>query len=126
VPRSMPFVSVDQRSRLLLDLPKSLRLDADAVEESKLLLMLRSAARSAVCPWCDGRSSRVHSEYIRVVDDARVATVTVTAKLVVRRFRCEKSGCERSRRGGCAERERSADEAAAVAAVAAAGCHAAA
>ena len=92
----MPFVSVDQLSRLLLDLPKSLRLDAAAVEESALVLMLRSAARSADCPCCERRSSRVHSEYLRVVDDARLANVTITAKLVVRRFRCDNTRSERS------------------------------
>lgn len=40
----MPFVSVDQLSRLLLDLPRSLRLDAAVVAESTLVWMRCSAA----------------------------------------------------------------------------------
>lgn len=92
----MAFVLVDELSRLLIDLPKSLRLDAAAAEESSLVLILRSAARSADCPCCDRRSSRVHGEYIRVVVDARLANVTIAAKLVVRRFRCVNRRCERS------------------------------
>ncbi|NJM40510.1 MAG: ISL3 family transposase [Anaerolineae bacterium] len=50
----------------------------------------------AKCPCCGCVSRRVHSHYVRHLDDAPLRQVQVSIELHVRKFYCDKLSCERS------------------------------
>ncbi|CAO4152939.1 ISL3 family transposase ISMex26 [Methylorubrum aminovorans] len=58
-----------------------------------LTITARPKAASAWCPRCDGRSSQVHSRYIRTLSDLPVAGRRVVITISVRWFRCVGTEC---------------------------------
>jgi transposase len=54
---------------------------------------VRSRREEGVCPRCGGGSSRVHSRYVRRLDDAAAGGQRVMIRLVARRFFCDAAGC---------------------------------
>ncbi|MER7149235.1 transposase family protein, partial [Streptomyces xanthochromogenes] len=47
----------------------------------------------AVCPGCGTSSTRVHSRYVRRLDDTAAGQRRVIIELRVRRFRCHQQAC---------------------------------
>ncbi|MGI5255521.1 transposase family protein [Actinacidiphila glaucinigra] len=52
-----------------------------------------TTSEKAFCPSCGTSSSRVHSRYVRRLDDTAAGQRRVAIELQVRRFRCRESGC---------------------------------
>lgn len=50
----------------------------------------------AGCPLCGTSSGRVHSSYVRRLDDTAAGQRRVVVELRVRRFRCRQHACERA------------------------------
>ncbi|MFK0160807.1 ISL3 family transposase [Streptomyces sp. NPDC090493] len=50
----------------------------------------------AECPTCGTSSGRVHSSYVRRLDDSAAGLRRVVVELRVRRFRCRQQACERA------------------------------
>jgi transposase len=75
-----------------LDLPQitieNARLDRNAVTIEAM-----TTAANADCPSCGRPSDRVHSRYVRTVQDLPWQGRSVTITLTVRRFRCLHPGC---------------------------------
>lgn len=61
--------------------------------ETGVLVWARVKAQDGVCPFCGGRSRRVHSRYDRRLADGSVAGQPVVLRLRVRRFFCEDNDC---------------------------------
>ncbi|MBT1187766.1 ISL3 family transposase [Streptomyces sp. CJ_13] len=59
------------------------------------LVTVQAAARSgrAICPGCGTSSNRVHSRYVRRLDDSAAGWRRVIIELQVRRFRCRQEEC---------------------------------
>ncbi len=72
------------------------RLEQVQVDEHTLTLTLAARRRTARCPRCARRSTRVQSRYIRRVADLPVADRRVVLHLQVRRFRCRNPRCDRA------------------------------
>ncbi|MFD5513295.1 transposase family protein [Streptomyces sp. NPDC127051] len=71
-------------------------LDAIAVRGE--LVTVQAAARSgrAPCPGCGTSSTRVHSRYVRRLDDTATGQRRVVIELQVRRFRCRQQDCSQA------------------------------
>ncbi|CCF83980.1 hypothetical protein NITHO_2960002 [Nitrolancea hollandica Lb] len=63
------------------------------IEAECLTLVVMSVRRTAVCPQCRGRSSRLHSHYERTLADLPWGTRPVRLRLQARRFRCANRRC---------------------------------
>jgi transposase len=61
-----------------------------------LVLEVAATRRSAPCPACGRRSTRVHSRYRRTVADLPIGGRRVQLRLEVRRFRCRQRRCPRT------------------------------
>jgi transposase len=57
---------------------------------------MATATIGARCPCCGCVSRRVHSRYVRHLTDAPLRQVQVSIELHVRKFYCDKLGCERT------------------------------
>lgn len=66
-----------------------------AVTETELCISVQSTEPSAACTKCGAISKRVHSSYLRHVQDPPIGLFVVWLQLKVRRFRCDNSKCER-------------------------------
>ncbi|THV41222.1 ISL3 family transposase [Glycomyces buryatensis] len=60
-----------------------------------VVIQARTAARQTRCTACNTWSERVHSRYRRRLRDALTACRPVVIELLVRRFHCDNSDCER-------------------------------
>ena len=76
-------------------LPKGIRVLHLEADGETLVLLAEPATDSAPCPLCGLRSRRVHSRYARAVSDLPWRGIAVTLELRVRRFFCDRGGCER-------------------------------
>ncbi|MEV6537098.1 transposase family protein [Streptomyces sp. NPDC051639] len=61
-------------------------------------MTVQAAARSgrAPCPGCGTSSTRVHSRYVRRLDDTAAGRRRVIIELQVRRFRCHQQACSKA------------------------------
>ncbi|WP_371674799.1 transposase family protein [Streptomyces sp. NBC_00289] len=61
-------------------------------------MTVQAAARSgrAPCPGCGTSSTRVHSRYVRRLDDTATGQRRVIIELQVRRFRCHQQACSKA------------------------------
>lgn len=71
------------------------RLRQLIIEAERLTLVVESVRRTAVCPQCQRRSSRLHSHYERTLADLPWGTRPVRLRLQARRFRCANRRCAR-------------------------------
>lgn len=62
-------------------------------EPDNLTVAARSAAGDAACPCCGGRSRRVHSRYLRNLQDLPCSGRVLRIRVMVRRFRCTMGSC---------------------------------
>ncbi|KAJ50081.1 transposase [Clostridium tetanomorphum] len=72
--------------------PKEFMIDGMEVED----INMRCRSKSSLCPECGAKSERIHSRYIRTLQDLMVFGKTVTIKLLSRKFFCDNSSCTRS------------------------------
>src|ERR1700733_5460242 len=75
--------------------PAESRLVHCCVEADSLILLLETAASTAVCPICGEESNRVHSRYHRALADLPCFGKAVRLVVMVRRFFCTKPQCPR-------------------------------
>jgi transposase len=80
---------------LLLDLPSSMRLERIEIAEQALVLSLSLDTPEAACPLCQQTASRVHSHYVRMLQDQPCVGKTLRLLVQVRRFFCENPECTR-------------------------------
>lgn len=81
-------------STLLAD-PESIHLSHVRTSPKTITVIVRAAARRAVCPNCGHFSPHVHSRYTRTVADLPWQGVSVKLELHTRRWRCGNSLCMR-------------------------------
>lgn len=65
-----------------------------AVTETGLCISVQSTKSSAACTKCGAVSKRIHSSYLRHIQDTPVGLFIVWLQLKVRRFRCGNPKCE--------------------------------
>jgi transposase len=63
------------------------------VTEAEFFMSLQSTQASATCSNCGAVSKRVHSSYLRRVQDTPIGLFIVWLQLKVRRFRCDNPNC---------------------------------
>lgn len=80
---------------LLLGLPSSMRLERIEVAEQVLVLSLSLDTSEATCPLCQQAASRVHSHYVRTLQDLPCVGKILRLLVQVRRFFCENPACHR-------------------------------
>ncbi|MET9088876.1 transposase family protein [Streptomyces sp. NPDC004237] len=71
-------------------------LDTITITPRRVTLQATTTSNAAICPSCGTVSSRVHSRYVRVLDEAAVAGRRVVVELQVRRFRCGEPACQKA------------------------------
>jgi transposase len=84
-------------SRLLTLFPhlRAFHLDAVRVATDGITLDLRPTRRSARCPLCGARATRVQSTYLRTMRDLPCGGLPLILRVRVRRFHCASSICPR-------------------------------
>ena len=76
-------------------IPFGLTVDTVVDNDGSLVVTARSSAAMAACPLCGASSHRVQSRYLRQPSDLPCAGRRVHLRLLVRRFWCDVSGCQR-------------------------------
>ena len=76
-------------------IPSGVALEDVEEAGSATVITVRSAAAKVECPACGGVSHRVHSRYRRTLADLPLSGRPVQLKLLVRRFRCDRTLCSR-------------------------------
>jgi transposase len=72
-----------------------LRVREVTIEADRLTFAVEATRRTAPCPVCRRRATRVHSRYVRTLVDLPWAERPVRLRLDVRRFRCRNRACSR-------------------------------
>jgi transposase len=75
--------------------PVGLMVDAVSVEGDRVLVSAHPSAVDAACTGCGHRSGRIHSHYIRKLQDLPAHGRCVRFQVQVRRFRCANAACKR-------------------------------
>ena len=72
-------------------------LTTDSVSDLGVMttITVRSMAGSGTCPDCGEAAERVHSRYTRILGDLPLSGRSAQLKLLVRRFRCDRTSCAR-------------------------------
>ena len=65
------------------------------IEHDRLTLVVMPLRRTARCPLCQRRSSRIHSHYERTIADLPWGSRPIRLRLQARRFRCVNRRCSR-------------------------------
>lgn len=79
----------------LLPDPDALTLETIALENDIIVFHVRTTAEAANCPQCGYPSQRIHSHYLRTLQDLPWQGNAVRFLLRVRRFFCDNKECER-------------------------------
>lgn len=82
-------------SSCILLLFPNLTIAETALTETDLCISVQSTEPSAACTKCGAVSKRVHSSYLRHVQDTPIGLFLVWLKIKVRRFRCDNPQCKR-------------------------------
>jgi transposase len=72
---------------------RAIRLEYIRPSPGAITLVAKTTASQAICPYCERRSRRVHSRYVRRVADLPWHGVAVKLELHTRRFRCLNGLC---------------------------------
>lgn len=78
----------------LLQLP-GITIDGVHIDDHKIEINAQIKGKSAMCPMCGKKSTRVHSRYYRKLQDLSVFTKEVSIRLRARKFICTNSRCQR-------------------------------
>src|SRR5215467_2567907 len=63
--------------------------------QTTITAVVTTTSQEAECPFCHGRSTRIHSRYVRSVADLPWMGCAVRLELHVRRFFCSNAQCQR-------------------------------
>jgi transposase len=74
-------------------LPRGLKLQSLSIGARHVSICVRSGATRCVCPVCGHRSARAHRRYHRTVSDLPWHGISVTLKILARRFLCDEPCC---------------------------------
>jgi transposase len=74
-------------------LPADTHVEEVEIDKNRLMLLLSSTQSSAQCPYCSSLSTRVHSRYIRTLNDLPCQERAVVLRVQVRRFFCPSADC---------------------------------
>jgi transposase len=77
----------------LLSHLRGLHVESIVHQPGRIVIAAAAASRSAACPACGRRSTRLHSTYRRTLADLPVGGQPVTLSSRVRRFRCRARRC---------------------------------
>ncbi len=80
---------------LLLGLPAHMRLEQIEIAEQIIILSLFLETSEAACPLCQQPARRVHSHYVRTLQDMPCVGKILRLRVQVRRFFCENLVCTR-------------------------------
>lgn len=83
------------QSTLLLGLPSTMHLEQIEIAEQALVLSLSLDTREATCPLCQQMASRVHSRYVRTLQDMPCVGKPLRLLVQARRFFCDNALCLR-------------------------------
>lgn len=81
---------------LLLGLPCSFAVEGITIAEQLITVSLFLETSEAACPLCQQGAHRVHSRYIRTLQDLPCGGKTIRLLVRVRRFFCENESCMRT------------------------------
>ena len=90
----MGVVETKSLSSLFL-LPDNIAIEAVYPTKTDLKLQVACVLKSAVCPFCEHSSERIHGSYGRTVADVPCGGRRVTLALTVRKFGCGTPECPR-------------------------------
>lgn len=79
----------------LLNLPPGYAVHSLAADRQQIIILIASTAASALCPGCGTRSSRLHSNYQRMVADVPCAGRQILFQVPTHKWRCLNSPCAR-------------------------------
>ena len=82
-------------ANLLLPAPDALRLQQVIADDALVTLVVETTAVDAACPDCQLPSTAVHSRYSRKLNDLACGLRRVRLHLLVRRFFCRNTACQR-------------------------------
>ena len=82
-------------SPTILPAPDQLQLISLSADATAITLSVQTTSRVAKCPLCDEEAIRIHSHYLRHLDDLPWQELRVRLRLHTRRFFCENPACER-------------------------------
>ncbi len=71
------------------------QLDSFQIIDDHVFILAHSKHNDARCPYCNKKSKRVHSSYVRVLRDLPLSTYCVSINLTVRKFFCHNPKCKR-------------------------------
>jgi transposase len=78
---------------LLLGLPAHMRLEQIEIAEQMIILSLFLETSAAACPLCQQPARRVHSYYVRTLQDLPGVGKILRLRVQVRRFFCQNLLC---------------------------------
>lgn len=96
-----PFILISRcipimiQPTLLLGLPAHMCLEQIEIAEQMMILSLFLETSEAACPLCQQMARRVHSHYVRTLQDLPCGGKILRLCVQVRRFFCENLGCAR-------------------------------
>ncbi|WP_224994354.1 transposase family protein [Cesiribacter sp. SM1] len=76
-------------------IPPEFEVLATSVTEAKVTLQLQFTASTAYCPLCNSLSTRIHSRYVRKLQDLPISGKVVELRLCTRKFFCQQQDCPR-------------------------------
>jgi transposase len=80
---------------LLLGLPSTLFVEEIKIADQLVILSLFRETSEAPCPLCQHSADRVHSHYVRTLQDLPCVGKTLRLQVQVRRFFCDNAICQR-------------------------------
>jgi transposase len=83
------------QSTLLLGLPSIMHLEQIEIAEQALVLSLSLDTPEAACPLCQQMASRIHSRYVRTLQDMPCVGKPLRLLVQIRRFFCDNTQCLR-------------------------------
>jgi transposase len=75
--------------------PKAVRLMLVRPSDHLITLVIKTIAKSSLCPCCQSPSSRIHSRYVRTLADLPWHGIAIRLQLHTRKFFCDQRGCLR-------------------------------
>jgi transposase len=73
--------------------PTGLVVQSSALDGDQVVITVRAASEESICPACRLPARRVHSRYLRQLQDLPLAGRAVRLLLLARRFRCNTANC---------------------------------
>ncbi len=78
---------------LIKDLDENLAVKEINRIEKDIYITCEMNTTQCKCPYCEEKSDRIHSKYIRAIDDLPIQNNGVKLKLIVRKFFCNNPNC---------------------------------